>query len=180
MAKLSYGMVLVLLLGVVAVAGEEEPHGVPPVEDARFEFLKRLEGSWIAAGGPGEHGGSVFEFRLTAGGHAIEEREMIDTPMEMLTVYHMEGDNLMATHYCMLGNQPRAKAARKVVDNRLAFDCDGRPGNSATHDDKHVHGWSMRLDDEGRLHYTAEIVERNEVAEAPSFILTRQKKTARR
>ena len=131
MPKLSYGLVLALLLGGVAVAGEEDAHGVPPVEDARFEFLKRLEGTWIATGGPDEHGSSVFEFRVTAGGHAIEEREMIGTPMEMLTVYHMEGDNLVATHYCMLGNQPRVKAARTVVDNRLGFACDGRPGNSA-------------------------------------------------
>jgi hypothetical protein len=174
MAKLSFGVILALLLGGVALAGEDDAHGVPPVEDARFEFLKGLEGSWIAAAGPDEHAGSLFEFRVTAGGHAIEEREMIGTPMEMLTVYHMEGDDLMATHYCMLGNQPRAKAAREVIDDGLGFGCDGRPGNSATHADKHVHGWSMRLDEKGRLHYTAEILERDEVAEAPSFILTRR------
>jgi len=174
MMKPLFGLMMAAMLGVVALAGEEDAHGVPPVEDARFEFLKRLEGTWIAAGGSDEHGGTLFEFRVTAGGHAIEEREMIGTPMEMLTVYHMDGDDLMATHYCMLGNQPRAKAAREVVDDGLGFGCDGRPGNSASHEDKHVHGWSMRLDDQGRLHYTAEIVERDAVAEAPSFILTRR------
>ena len=165
---------LFLIFAGIQAAEEQRDHHPQPPADPRFEFLKSLEGTWT--GPPLSEGmpGGVFEFRVTAGGHAVEEREMIGTPMEMLTVYHMEGDDLMATHYCMLGNQPRAKAAREVVDDGLGFGCDGRPGNSASHEDKHVHGWSMQLDDQGRLHYTAEILERDEVAEAPSFILTRR------
>jgi hypothetical protein len=28
----------------------------------------------------------------------------------MITVYHLDGDRLMLTHYCMAGNQPRMQA----------------------------------------------------------------------
>lgn len=164
------GAVLALLAGP-GWAGEADP------EDARFEFLKGLAGTWVGTTPEGEQ---LFEFRLTAGGHAVEEREMIGTPMEMLTVYHMDGTDLVATHYCVLGNQPRATAAERVVDGALDFACAGKPGNSASHDDEHVHGWSMRLLDDGRLDYSAQLVKQGSVSEAPSFVLTRQSATARR
>jgi hypothetical protein len=98
----------------------------------------------------------------------------------MVTLYYMEGSDLVATHYCMLGNQPRLQAAKRVVDDTLVFACDGKPGNAASHDEQHVHGWTMRLQDDGSLHYSAELIEDGELAEAPSFVLTRQQKTASR
>ena len=118
-------VVLALTLAGVAILAADLPE---PVADPRFEFLKQLDGSWI--GSLGEHGEGAFEFRVTAGGTAIEEREMIGTPMEMLTVYHMDGGDLVGTHYCMLGNQPQMRAAAKVVDNSLSFACTGTPGNA--------------------------------------------------
>ena len=105
---------------------------------------------------------------------------MIGTPMEMLTVYHMQGKDLVATHYCVLGNQPRLKAAKRVDDDTLAFSCSGKPGNAGSHDDKHVHAWSMKLEGHDRLVYSAELMEDGEPAEAPSFVLTRQAETASR
>ena len=64
--------------------------------------------------------------------------------------------------------------------NTLSFDCAGKPGNSASHDDQHVHGWSMHRQQDGTLHYTAEIVKQGEVTEAPDFVLTRQDRMASR
>jgi len=161
----------VLLAGAAAFAAEDDP---------RFEFLKKLEGTWI--GSPPEEGmpPGVIEFRLTAGGTALEEREFVGTPMEMVTVYHMDGRELVATHYCMLGNQPRLTAAKQVVDDGLSFSCDGRPGNTASHDEAHIHGWAMRLDDEGRLLYSGELLKDGKVSETHSVVLTREGKTASR
>ncbi len=170
----------VLLGAAVATAGEGEHHAAPAVDDARFEFLERLAGSWVQeAGAEASHPGG-FEFRVTAGGTAIEEREFTGTPMEMVTIYHMQGRELVATHFCMLGNQPRLTAAPKIVDNTLKFTCSGTPGNAASHDDHHVHGWSIRLDGQGRLLYTAELVKEGQVTESPSLVLTRAQQTASR
>ncbi len=74
---------------------------VDPAPDPRFEFLKGL-----------------------AGGHAVEEREMVGSPHEMLTIYHMEGSDLVATHYCMLGNRPRM-TARPLADAKSNLNSPG-------------------------------------------------------
>lgn len=176
-------VLIVLALAIplgVAGAEEREHHGPPPPNDPRFEFLKKLEGTWKGDTGKEGKPEGVFEFRVTAGGHAVEERDFVGSPMEMLTVYHMDGEDLVATHYCMVGNQPRVKAAKKIRDDTLAFSCSGRPGNAGSHDDGHIHGWSMRLDREGRLHYSGEFLEKGEVTEKPSFVMTKQRKTASR
>jgi hypothetical protein len=169
-----------LLVVLPTVAADGHPELPPAPTDPRFEFLRGLEGLWVGEEPHGEMGPSTVEFRVTAGGHAIEEREFAGTPMEMLTVYRMEGKELRATHYCVLGNQPGAVADRRVKDGALKFDCDGKPGNTKSHDDMHVHGWVLRLDDEGKLHSSAEIVAAGEIAEKPSFVLTRQAKVANR
>ena len=58
--------------------------------------------------------------------------------------------------------------------------CDGKPGNTRSHNDEHVHGWTMRLADDGRLHYDAELIADGKVTEAPTSVLTRQATTAGR
>ena len=100
--------------------------------------------------------------------------------MEMLTVYYLEGADLVGTHFCMLGNRPAVRAAAKIENDTLNFACDGIPGNAKSHDEKHVHGWSIRLDADGRLHYKAQLVEDGKVTEAPTTILTRATNTATR
>jgi hypothetical protein len=40
---------------------------------------------------------------------------------EMVTVIHPDGDSVLLTHYCMLGNQPSMKAPAKADGNKIAF-----------------------------------------------------------
>ncbi len=125
----------------------------PAIADDRLEFMKALAGEWVAEG---EELNGKYEFRVTAGGHAVEEREMIDTPMEMLTVYHLDGGDLVGTHYCMMGNRPRViGSALSENSKRIEFTCDGKPGNTRSHDDPHIHHWSMTLQEDGSLQYDA-------------------------
>ncbi|MFT7485482.1 MAG: hypothetical protein ACI9F9_001332, partial [Candidatus Paceibacteria bacterium] len=90
------------------------------------------------------------EFRVSAGGSFVEERTFVGTPREMLTVYHMDGAKLLATHYCMMGNAPHLEAGPLDADGALEFRCNGKPSNVTSHDDSHIHGWRMRLQ-EGQL-----------------------------
>jgi hypothetical protein len=181
MRRILFAMLLAALTISPAAAGDEGHPAPPAVDDARFDFLKRLEGDWVVDAGQGEMSGNRFDFRLTSGGTAIHEREFIGTPMEMMTMYHMQGSDLVATHYCMLGNQPRALAAKRVQGGGLSFECDGKPGNAASHDDQHIHGWSMRLDEDGKLYYSAQMYTGGEPSdEAPSMVLVRPTQSASR
>ena len=91
-----------------------------------FGAIKSLKGDWhgpaAMKGMPPSH--SVF--RVTAGGSAVEETIFPGSPMEMLSVYHMDKGNLLMTHYCAIGNQPRMKLnAKKSTPQELVFDFDG-------------------------------------------------------
>lgn len=90
-----------------------------------FERLKALEGEWIDPDGIfGEKGAVAVTYRITGGGTTVVETFPVGTPAEMVTVYHKDGDDLVLTHYCSAGNQPRMRA-KTVSGNTLAFDFDG-------------------------------------------------------
>ena len=77
-----------------------------------FEGLKTLVGTWE---GRGPEGGTKVSYHLTGMGSALVETFYVEfyaeaTESTMSTVYHMDGDELMLTHYCGAGNQPRMKA----------------------------------------------------------------------
>ena len=156
-----------------AMAEEGEQPPAPP-QDSRFDFLKALQGTWLAEGDNEEMPGVTFEFRVIAGGAAVQEIEMKGTPMEMMTIYHMDDDQLVGTHYCMLGNRPFVHADKAVVDDSLSFTCDGKPGNTKSHTEKHVHAWTMAIDDTGKLSYTGTVMHEDKKSETPAFVLTRQ------
>ena len=109
--------------------------------------LKKLQGEWrgpaMAKGMPPAH--SIY--RVTAGGSAVEETIFPGTKMEMLSVYHMDGGNLLMTHYCALGNQPRVKLnLRKSTASELVFDFAGGT-NLNVHRDMHMHSLTLTLPD---------------------------------
>jgi hypothetical protein len=72
----------------------------------------------------------------------------------MVTVYHADGPDLVLTHYCMEGNQPRMRA-RNASGPRFDFSYDGGtnidPGR-----DRHMHSaWvSLTGQDEIRSEWT--------------------------
>ncbi len=80
-----------------------------PAVDARAAFarLKSLAGEWQADTSMGK---SHITYEVIAGGATVLERETIANIHDMLTAYHLDGDRLLLTHYCMAGNQPRMQA----------------------------------------------------------------------
>ena len=77
--------------------------------DARktFDQLKGLEGNWAGTNSQGQP--LQVTFRLTAGGSALMCEIVGKGPENMITMFHMDGDRLLMTHYCGAGNQPRMK-----------------------------------------------------------------------
>lgn len=98
-----------LLAGLMACAAVQ---GADPKPDNRtdataaFTRLKTLVGEWEAVT---QDGTARLSYELTGGGTALVEREGGQMPA-MMTVYHLDRDRLILTHYCMAGNQPRMQA----------------------------------------------------------------------
>src|SRR5438128_6911900 len=68
---------------------------------------------------------STLDIELTGGGSAILERshETIEgKPVEMTTVYYLDGDNVKLTHYCMAGNQPTMRGSYAPETKTITFD----------------------------------------------------------
>ena len=77
-------------------------------ESAAFEKLRGLDGDWqgtVAWTGQ-EPTGIAAHYRVTGNGSAVVE----DLSNGMTSVYHLDGAELMMTHYCAAHNQPRLKA----------------------------------------------------------------------
>jgi hypothetical protein len=107
-----------------------------------FERLKALHGDWIDADGAfGEKGKVAVTYRVTGGGHTVVETFPVGTPYEMVTVYHLEGDALVLTHYCNQNTQPRMRSSG-LQGTTLAFDYAG--GTNIGPQTSHMH--SMRME----------------------------------
>ena len=125
------------LVGVFVSAGvvfaSAEPAGAgsgPAAASAPFERLKNLAGEWVAAedGEMFKKGDVVSRYAVTASGSAVVETVFPGSPHEMVTVYHADGPDLVLTHYCMEGNQPRMRAKNPKGSSRLDFAYDGGTG----------------------------------------------------
>ncbi|MCY3964529.1 MAG: hypothetical protein OXG83_05810 [Acidobacteria bacterium] len=166
----------VLLLPATAAASDEL------TAEKAFERLKALAGTWEgSATGEGEEaaaeadatGKVVHEFEVTASGHVLMERMGPDTAYEMVNMYHLDGSDLVLTHYCSSGNQPRMKFnAAASVPNRLVFDFDG--GTNLDTTPSHIHSAEIRLDGRDRLDSAWKAHEGNSEAGTMTFHLKRQ------
>ena len=124
-----------LLAAVVVAAGERE--------DQAFAQLKALAGTWdaVTTNGPG-----IIVYRVASAGSIVIEEMFPGTEHEMITVYHRDGEQLVATHYCAAGNQPRtALDASAPAAEGLRFAFTG--GSNMKPEDGHIHGWSIRVAD---------------------------------
>jgi len=92
--------VLVIVLSASLVAAQPDAH-------RSFELLKGLEGNWAGKNNQGQP--VQVTFRITAGGSALMSEILGRGPENMITMFHMDGDRLLMTHYCGAGNQPRMK-----------------------------------------------------------------------
>ena len=88
---------------------------------AAMELIKSLKGTWESdeAGPDGKQ--MQLEFRVTAGGSAVVETMFPGAKHEMVNAYHLDGERVIATHYCAQGVQPRMRLASHE-GNTLKFD----------------------------------------------------------
>lgn len=100
-------LVSLLLLSSLGLAASPDNNQVNA--QAAFARLKALAGDWQA---DSLKGPAHVRYELIAGGSVLLEHISMPGHDEMLTAYHLDGDKLVLTHYCMAGNQPHMVAQR--------------------------------------------------------------------
>lgn len=138
------------LLALAAAGSAEEKAAPGP---AGLAQLKKLAGTWVRAdenGNPTDQIVSVF--KVTAAGSAVQETIFPGTNHEMVTLYHLDGKELVLTHYCAAGNQPRMKLDPKSPRGRLDFTFTGG-SNFDPAKDTHMHEGSITVVDDDHLEW---------------------------
>ena len=105
----------------VSAQAQHDPSGSPPASSDTFNLIKALVGDWQGSYewvGKNRKGPMNARYYLTGNGTAVVEDLIVDGNANMTTVYHLDGADLRATHYCAAGNQPRLKAT-STDDNKV-------------------------------------------------------------
>jgi len=175
-----FGVALFAVVSLVAGLARAQDHAAPMSKVAstpQWEQIKSLAGEWE---GYAEEGGKKMptriSVRITGDGSAVMHWMDAGTPHEMVTMFHMDKDDLLATHYCSAHNQPRFKVVPSSKAAQIAFEFkDGtniRPGDGymrrlvITFVDADHHNEEWGFDANGTIH-------------AGTFYLTRVKQGAK-
>jgi len=137
-----------------------------------FEELKALAGDWEGkmADGPTAN----VNYRVTSAGSVVVETIMPGESGEMVTLFHRDGDSLVATHYCGAQNQPRMRASGASADGKeIAFKFLDVT-NLASPDAEYMREVTFHFQDAD--HFTATWISRAQGKDSPTiFTYTRKK-----
>ncbi len=120
---------------------------------AAFARFKKLEGKWQGKSTKGWE--EVVHFKTIARGSVVVENSFDAHPNEtMMTMFHLDNERFILTHYCVAGSQPRLAATAFEDEGRKItftfFDATNLPSRDKGHMDKAVFHF---LDDH---HFTAQ------------------------
>ena len=102
--------------------------GGPSDAQKAFEKLKTLAGTW-----QGNVMGMPINLtlRVTSSGNAIlHEATSSARPDDPITMFYVEGDRLLATHYCDSGNRPRMEGKMSADGKKIEFSLVDVTGNT--------------------------------------------------
>lgn len=130
----SRSLVVVVGLGALfsaCASSRSGLHVVTPASEgqrtALFQKVAALEGTWHNSAPPADAAASqtASVFKVSSNGSIVREVMFPGTEHEMTNVYHMDGPDLVLTHYCAMGNQPSLRAHAGRDANALEFQLDG-------------------------------------------------------
>jgi hypothetical protein len=157
---LACSMLLGVLFSVNALsASKQQPE---------FDRIKSLAGNWAGTmtGGKSVH----ISYKVISSGSAVMESMDHDG---MVTMYHLDGDTLMLTHYCSAGNQPRMRLVSSTPGS-LTFDMFDAT-NLSDVNDMHMAGLVLTWKDKNHLTADWTLMKDGKVAHHGVFELTRRK-----
>ncbi len=115
---------------------------------AALDLLKQLTGTWEGSGPDGK--AMRVSFKPVSEGTAVLETHDGDGHSDtMITIYHVDGGDLVLTHYCSMGNAPRMRAKVKPGQKEIVFAY--MDGTNIDKDAAHMHKLVVRFEDADHL-----------------------------
>lgn len=137
---------LTMLALLISAAGIRAiPSGT---EASAFEQLKTLVGEWE---GTNISGPVKITYTLVSGGSALMERLQSANEPEMITMYSPDGDHIVVTHYCSMGNQPQMATDAMIGKAQKYSFTLVRVTGMKTPDEGHMVGLVLTLYDKDHL-----------------------------
>jgi hypothetical protein len=171
------GVGVAAVLCAAAAGGAAEPAGKLDGK-AALARLKQLAGEWRGQAAA-EKGGmpTSVVYAVTAGASTVTERLFPGTDHEMLTVYHLDGADLVLTHYCAMANQPRMRLVSATGPDPVEMTFDFAGGaNVDPARDPHMHAGRLVLRGADRLEAEWAVHDKGKKVGANTFALERVKK----
>ncbi len=83
----------------------DKPEPRVPADNPQFNALKALAGDWTMTLPDGQT--AMQSYTIVSGNSAIMLDQHMPGEGNMITMFHPDGQETVATHYCAMGNQPR-------------------------------------------------------------------------
>jgi len=141
-------ILLLLCLSLCVFAAAQEMHPAARSTPA-FDHLKSLAGEWERTSTQGSK--VTLTYQVVSNGSVLMERLKGPGESEMITMYSLDGDHILATHYCSAGNQPTMQApAGSAATGKYDFSF-VRVSGMKTPDEGHMVALSLTLPDKDHL-----------------------------
>jgi len=116
--------VLVVCLSVFAsAASKNEPKPTQSSNaSAEFDKLKELSGEWISRSASDPMSVTRHTYRVVSNGSVVMLTTDVPSEGPMITMFYLDGNRLLLTHYCDAGNRPRMAARTSPDGKTVEFD----------------------------------------------------------
>jgi hypothetical protein len=136
-----------LCIGLVLSSLPHWAIAAEPRSKVVFEQLKGLAGDWRTTAADSA---TTVNYKLIANGTSLIETWTMSPTRQSMTVYTLDGERLIATHYCPQGNAPRMQLTRTDeggAHHFLFFDGANLQDASGSHE----HAFWVRIDGSGAI-----------------------------
>jgi len=141
----------------------------------QFNKLKMLIGDWVILDENDQPTKEIASrYSLTAGESAILEIAFPGTEHEMVTLYHLDGDDLILKHYCVMNNQPEMKVEKSDNLNNFTFKCTGHGTNMKSENDTHMHQGEIIFTDRNHVNSTWQLSSKGKIINTFNLTLVRK------
>ena len=167
-------MKITAIVGLAAFtlsAGALADDSGPSDAERQFAQIAGWEGRWTVS----EADALEIVFEQTARGTTMIERWETAAGLHSMTVYHLDGDAIVATHYCPQGNQPRLESV-SGEDGRIAFSF--RDVTGLDEGESHTHSLAFSPLPDGSLQRTEVYRSAEGLGEPSSYTLSRAEEGA--